>query len=82
MLLNINTLHVSQLTKVTKKKIPEQFIIENNIRNLVGLKVVLCETGQEEEKSNMDMEAGMVIRGMDNTVVKTVYQTVLTAHRA
>ena len=30
----------------------------------------------------MDMEAGMVIRGMDNTVVKTVYQTVLTAHRA
>ena len=29
----------------------------------------------------MDTEAGMVIRGMDSTVVKTAYQTVLTAHR-
>ena len=47
----------------------------------MALKAVLCEMVQEEEKSNMGMEAGKVIRGMDNTVVKTVCQTVPTAHR-
>ena len=47
----------------------------------MALKVVLCEVGQEEEKSNRIMEAGKVTRAMGNTVVKTVCQIVLTAHR-
>ena len=47
----------------------------------MALKVVLCEVGQEEEKSNMVMEAEKVTRAMGNTVVKTVCQIVLTAHR-
>ena len=55
---------------------------QNLIRNPVALKAVLCEMGQEEEKFNTAMGAEKVTRAMANTVVKTVYQIVLTAHKA